>query len=128
MVVMGAMRMPDTVPISAARKKVARPAKMGEMPISRAPNRLKAAARSALPYIERSKNWYSTMISTADTATTHSAWLLMLMGPSARLASLKGAVRAPSAPKARRPRPTSARWTAMDTISSPSVEADAMGW
>ncbi|MNR08744.1 hypothetical protein D3C85_1249140 [compost metagenome] len=57
MVVMGATRMPDTVPISAARKKVALPAKMGEMPISRAPSRLKAAARKALPYIERSKNW-----------------------------------------------------------------------
>ncbi|MNY49341.1 hypothetical protein D3C86_1847540 [compost metagenome] len=50
------------------------------------------------------------------------------MGPSARLASLNGAVRAPSAPKASSPRPTSARWTAMDTIKSTSVEADAMGW
>ncbi|MNQ83344.1 hypothetical protein D3C85_984210 [compost metagenome] len=56
MVVMGAIRMPDTVPISAARKNVARPAKMGEMPISRAPSRLNAAARNALPYIDRSKN------------------------------------------------------------------------
>ncbi len=100
---------------------------MGEMPISRAPSRLNAAARSALPYIERSKNWYSTTISTADTATTQSAWLLTLMGPSARLASDKGAVRAPSAPNASRPRPTSARCTAMDTISSTSVDAEAIG-
>ncbi len=97
------------------------------MPIRRAPIRLNAAARSALPYIERSKNWYSTTISTTDTATTHSAWLFTLTGPSVRLASLKGAVRAPSAPKASSPRPTSARWTAMDTISSTSVEADAIG-
>ncbi|MCY1554041.1 hypothetical protein D9M68_905840 [compost metagenome] len=68
------------------------------------------------------------MMSRADTATTHNAWLFTLSGPSVRLASLNGAVRAPSAPKASSPSPTSARCTAMDTISSTRVEADAMGW
>ena len=77
--------------------------------------------------MERSKNWYSTTISSADTATTHSAWLLTLTGPSVSPASLNGAVRAPSAPKASRPSPTSARCTAIETISSTSVEAAAIG-
>ena len=44
--------------------------------------------------MERSKNWYSTTISSADTATTHSAWLLTLTGPSVSPASLNGGARA----------------------------------
>ncbi|MOA22616.1 hypothetical protein D3C78_1431850 [compost metagenome] len=48
-VVIGAMRMPDSAPMKVASRKVALPARVGEMPISRAPRRLTAVARRALP-------------------------------------------------------------------------------
>ncbi|MNY57888.1 hypothetical protein D3C86_1941540 [compost metagenome] len=48
-VVIGAMRMPDSAPMKVARAKVALPARVGEMPIRRAPRRFTAVARRALP-------------------------------------------------------------------------------
>jgi hypothetical protein len=49
MVVIGAISTPDRAPMKAARKKVSLPASVGEIPIRRAPLRLIAVARKALP-------------------------------------------------------------------------------
>jgi hypothetical protein len=48
-VVIGAIRMPEKAPTSAASVKQSLPARSAEMPIRRAPVRLMAVARSALP-------------------------------------------------------------------------------
>ena len=114
--------------MKAARKKVSLPASVGEMPMSCAPTRLIAVARSALPYSVRSKNWYSATISSTDTITTHSVCAETISGPSSRLNSLNAGVRWPSAPKNSNPRPTIAMCSATETISSTSTGAEAIGW
>ncbi len=128
MVVMGAISTPDSAPMKAARKKVSLPASVGEMPIKRAPTRLIAVARSALPYSVRSKNWYSPTMSRDETASTHSVCPLIMSGPRSKLASLNAGVRWPSAPKNSRPRPTIVICSATDTISRIKTGAEAMGW
>ena len=50
------------------------------------------------------------------------------MLPSASDASENPLVREPSAPNITSPRPTIAKWTATDTISSSSVVPSAIGW
>ena len=98
------------------------------MPISRAPSRLTAVARSALPYSVRSKNSHSSTISAAEAAKMMSACPLTLSGPSAKRTSQNGGLRKPSAPKNSRPRPVIAKCTPTDTISSTSELAPASDW
>ncbi|MNV93427.1 hypothetical protein D3C71_1881160 [compost metagenome] len=77
------------------------------MPIKRAPTRLIAVARKALPSIERSKNTNSDTTSTSATPSTTRDWPEMEISAMSNLDSEKGVVREPSAPKNSRPRPTS---------------------
>ena len=56
---MGTMRMPDSAPITEANRKAIWPDRLVRMPTSRAPIRLTAVARSALPYSVRPKNSHS---------------------------------------------------------------------
>ncbi|MNC78513.1 hypothetical protein D3C75_1307380 [compost metagenome] len=81
-----------------------------------------------MPYRVRSKNRNKPMISANDTAITHRVWLLISTGPISRPCSEKGSVRAPSGPNSNRPMPTMLTCTAMETISSTSELAAAIGW
>ena len=49
MVAIGAISTPEKAPIAAAKVKHSRPARVGGIPIRRAPVRFIAVARSALP-------------------------------------------------------------------------------
>ena len=49
MVVIGAIRMPEKAPMAAASVKHSLPARIGGMPMRRAPVRFMAVARKALP-------------------------------------------------------------------------------
>ena len=93
----------------------------------RAPTRLMAVARSALPTIERPKNRNSSITSASVTPSTTSDWPEMGIPPSSKRASENGGVREPSAPKNSRPRPTSTPCSATDTMSSISTDASASG-
>jgi hypothetical protein len=104
------------------------PAAAGLMPISRAPVRLTAVARSALPRNVRSKNSHSSTISAIELPTMISAWPLSVIGPSATRASQNDGLRKPSAPKNNSPRPVSAKCTPTETISSTSTDASARRW
>ena len=97
------------------------------MPIRRAPTRLMAVARSALPMMERSKNTYIAASSTTAAPITTSDWPLTGKPPRSQRASHIVAVRAPSAPKKYKPSPTMTQCSATDTISSISTLACASG-
>ncbi len=114
--------------MKAAIVNDSRPAVSLEMPISRAPSWLTAVARSALPCSVRSKNSHSITISATVTATMINAWPDTDSAPSEKRASQKLGLRKPSAPKKNRPRPTSAKCTPTDTISSASTLASASDW
>jgi hypothetical protein len=75
------------------------------MPISRAPRRLTAVARSALPCSVRSKNSHSNTISATDARKMISVCPLSVSGPMLKRSSQKLGLRKPSAPKKNRPRP-----------------------
>ena len=100
----------------------------GLMPISRAPVRLTAVARSALPRSVRSKNSHSSTISAAELPRMMTAWPLSVSGPRLKRASQNGGLRNASAPKNSSPRPVSAKCTPTETISSTSTDASASRW
>ena len=81
------------------------------MPTSRAPTRLTAVARSALPYSVRPKNRYSAPISTTLVPTTSRLCALNVSAPICERRAGEAGVREPSAPKNHRPRPVSAKCT-----------------
>jgi hypothetical protein len=60
--------------------------------------------------------------------TIHRVWNWTVVGPRSKPPSVKGGMRAPSAPKKYRPMPTIMKCTATDTISSSSTLASATGW
>ena len=68
MVFTGAIRMPETPAISDPRRYAMVPARAGRIPISRAPVRLRAVARSALPISVKSKNRNSKPLNTSAAA------------------------------------------------------------
>src|SRR6218665_1348081 len=125
-VVSGAISRPETAPISAASAKLSSAERSVGMPISRAPTRLMAVARSALPTMERPRI-SSSPSSASVTPSTTSDWPEMAMPPNAQRASTNAGVRAPSAPKNSRPSPTSTPCSATATMSSISTEASASG-
>ena len=96
-----------------------------EMPISRAPRRLTAVARSALPDSERSKNRYRPAISTSEARKMINVCPASVTAPNEKRWSQKLGLRKPSAPKKYRPSPTSAKCTPTETISSTSTLASA---
>ena len=95
------------------------------MPIRRAPSRLTAVARSALPRKVRSKNRNSATISAIETRKMMIVWPDSESAPAEKRASQKLGLRKPSAPKKTRPRPVSAKCTPTETISSTSTVASA---
>ena len=103
---MGAIKIPDALPIKAARAKVALPAKIGEMPCKRAPILFTAVARRALPYSVRSKAMNKATMRKIETRITHRVWLFNMTAPKRKPVSEKGCVRAPSGPNNNKPTPT----------------------
>ena len=99
------------------------------MPTRRAPIRLTAVARSALPAIVRSKTRKKRALSTIADAIIRITWPETVK-PSASWSEplASGAVREPSGPKNSRPRPDSRKCSASETISSTSTDASAIGW
>src|SRR5574340_1031986 len=97
-------------------------------PIRRAPSRLTAVARSALPYSARSKNCHSATISTTEAAKMISVWPLSASAPISNRSCQKLGLRKPSAPKKNRPRPVNTKCTPTETISSTSTLASAIDW
>ena len=114
--------------MKAARPKLSLPAPEVEMPISRAPSRLTAVARSALPRSVRSKNSQSATIRAIEATKMIIVWPESVSAPAAKRASQKLGLRKPSAPKNTRPRPVSAKCTPTETISSTSTVASARRW
>ncbi len=114
--------------MKAASAKLSRPAPLLEMPISRAPSRFTAVARSALPWSVRSKNRYSAAINASEAMKMISTWPENASGPSAKRSSQKLGLRKPSAPKKTRPSPISVKCTPTETISSTSTLASASCW
>lgn len=98
------------------------------MPTSRAPSRFTDVARKALPAIVRPKYTYSAAINTSAVRITTMLCADTVMLPIDSAASENAFVREPSAPNITRPRPTIAKCTATDTISSSSVVPSAIGW
>ena len=82
-------------------------------------------ARSALPCSVRSKNSHSATISATDARKMITVCPLSVSGPMLKRSSQKLGLRKPSAPKKNRPRPSSAKCTPTETISSTSTVASA---
>ncbi len=95
------------------------------MPISRAPSRFTAVARSALPARLRSKNSHSPTISASEATKMMTVCPDSVSAPMEKRASQKLGLRKPSAPKKNSPSPTSAKCTPTETISSTSTLASA---
>ena len=114
--------------MNAARPKLSLPAPEVEMPIRRAPRRLTAVARSALPRSVRSKKSQRATIRTIEATKMKIVCPESVSAPAEKRASQKLGLRKPSAPKKTRPRPVSAKWTPTETISSTSTVASARRW
>ena len=84
-------------------------------------------ARSALPYSVRPKKSASAPISATLVPTTSRLCTLMLTPPTENDADENAGVREPSAPKNHRPKPTIAKCSATETMSSTSTLASASG-
>jgi hypothetical protein len=114
--------------MAAASVKHRAPALVVLMPLSRAPSRFTAVARSALPGRVRSKKTYSATMRAALKPTVQRLCAVTVTPPTLIVPSEKGGVREPSAPKKASSSPTSARCSATDTIRSTSVVASRSGW
>ena len=114
-------------PISAHRKNDSLPANSVGMPISRAPRRLIAVARSALPYTVRSNNTLNATINSNEQPITHNDCALAVSVPIVTVPSENAGVREPSAPNTSKPSPTITTCTATETISSINTDASASG-
>ena len=111
--------------MKAASPKLSLPAPVVEMPMSRAPRRLTAVARKALPRKVRSKNRNRPTMRTIEAMKMISVWPESAIAPAVKRWSQKLGLRKPSAPKNTRPRPVSAKCTPTETISSTSTVASA---
>ena len=91
--VLGPISRPDSAPMNAAIENALRPACSVDTPINRAPSRLMAVARSALPASVRAKNRNRPAINRADTSSVTMACPEMVTAPIEKLASQNGGVR-----------------------------------
>ena len=93
----------------------------------RAPTRLIAVARSALPAKVCSKKRNSSRLKTAALATINSVCEVTITVPKRKIAVVSGLVRKPSAPKNKRPSPDRPNVSATETMSRSKTEASAIG-
>ncbi len=91
--------------MNAARPKLSLPAPAVEIPIRRAPSRLTAVARNALPRKVRPKKSQSATISAIEATKMKIVCPVIESAPAAKRASQKLGLRKPSAPKKTSPRP-----------------------
>ena len=103
------------------------PARAGLIPISRAPVRFSAVARSALPTSVKSKNRNSRPLNTSAAARISTVCPETCTPAISIAIDVSGSVRTPSGPKNSRPSPTSAKCSATETVSNNRTEASAIG-
>src|SRR5271157_4937784 len=92
-------------PRSEASKNASVPVLPGRMPTMRAPTRLTAVARSALPASVCSKNKNSSRLNTMAVATIRMVCDMTITLPKRKTSVVSGLVRNPSGPKNSRPNP-----------------------
>src|SRR3981081_4964083 len=100
--------MPESPASADARRKAVAPVVEGRIPTSRAPTRLTAVARSALPVSVRSKNKKSRKLKIAELATIKMLWPETLIEPRSKEAWVIGSGREPPGPTNKQARPDTA--------------------
>src|SRR5450830_74849 len=81
MVLIGPISTPDNAPMKAATAKLILPASVVEIPMRRAPRRLTAVARKALPYSVRSENNHKATSSASAARITTTVCALKVTAP-----------------------------------------------